>query len=403
MRFLREAAIPWILLLCACQPQIPATLAVVDGSQVRTVAAGERVPSAILSRAGIPLGPADALLFNGYPVAADTPLPGSGSGTLQIRRAVSVTINGRGVQTTARTVGEALVGSGIQLRAVDGISPFASTFIIGPIAIDYTPARELTVSSDGQEIRLLSSAPTVGAALAQAGLPLLGLDYSKPGEEQPLPPDGKVQIVRVSESMVFAQKSIPFKSEFRDSPEVELGQQQILQPGLAGLAVSRIRIRYEDGTEVSRQTETETVVRPPQDRVTVQGTKVVLKSTTVNGVNIKYWRQMQMYATTYSPCNSGTGSCSSGTASGLRAGKGVVAVDPALYAYLNGQRLYIPGYGPAVIGDIGGGYIVEQNTGVSRYRWIDLGYDDNNIGDMSGWITVYFLAPVPATIPDILK
>jgi 3D (Asp-Asp-Asp) domain-containing protein len=137
----------------------------------------------------------------------------------------------------------------------------------------------------------------------------------------------------------------------------------------------------------------------------VRGTKIVDKATTVDGVSLSYWYTTQMYATVYSPCNSGTadGSCSTGTASGLRAGKGVVAVDPALFAVLNGQRLYIPGYGHAVIGDVGGGYIVEQNLGISRYKWIDLGFDDNNIQDMTGWITVYFLSPAPAAIPDVLK
>ena len=29
--------------------------------------------------------------------------------------------------------------------------------------------------------------------------------------------------------------------------------------------------------------------------------------------------------------------------------------------------------------------------GVPRYQWIDLGYDDNNIGGLIGWVTVYFL------------
>ena len=260
------------------------------------------------------------------------------------------------------------------------------------------------ISFSGILYRYAEVSPSTGTVFrALFGLPLLGLDYSKPGENESLPADGQVQVIRVSEAVVFAQKSIPFKTKFESSTDVEIGTEQITQPGLPGLAVSRVRIHYEDGVEVSRQTESESVVRPPQDRVTVQGTKIVLKTTTVNGVSIQYWRQMQMYATNYSPCNSGTGGCSTGTASGRRAGKGVEAVDPAMYAYLNGQRLYIPGYGMAVIGDIGGGYIVEQMTGVSRYRWIDLGYDDGSTGNLSGWVTVYFLAPAPATIPDILQ
>ncbi len=401
MRFLRAASLAFVLFLFACRPQAPYRVAVVDGGQLRVVLTNELTPAAILARAGIQLGAADQLLFNGYPVSPGASLPGAG--TIQVQRAIGIWINGRSVQTAARTIGEALAQAGTQLRAADSFSLDSGTVITGPLALQYSPARELTVKVDGHEDRIMSTAATIGAALAEAGLPLLGLDYSKPGENEPLPADGQIQVVRVSESLVFAQKSIPFQSEFKDSAEVELGQVQILQPGIPGLAVSRVRIRYEDGQEVARVTENEAVVRPPQDRVAVQGTKIVLRTITINGVTFQYWRQMQMYATTYSPCESGTGSCSTGTASGRPAGKGVVAVDPALYAYLNGQQLYIPGYGKAVIGDIGGGYIVEQMTGVSRYRWIDLGYNDNAIGNMSGWITVYFLAPAPATIPDILK
>lgn len=65
----------------------------------------------------------------------------------------------------------------------------------------------------------------------------------------------------------------------------------------------------------------------------------------------EYWTAVQMYASVYSPCASGTGGCSYGTASGARAGYGIVAVDYSIYSYLAGMRVYIPGYGLATIGD----------------------------------------------------
>jgi uncharacterized protein YabE (DUF348 family) len=403
MHSLRWVSLACLALLLGCESQARATIAIVDGTQLRIVVTNERVPAAILAQAGLILTPADELLFNGVPLGHDAALP-SRSGTLQLRRAFSISINAKTIQTTAGTVGEALSTEGATLHAADRVSPSARATITGPLAVQYIPARDLLVRAAGHESHILSAAQTVGATLAEAGLPLIGLDFSKPSENEPLPANGQIQIVHVSESIVLAEKTIPFQNEFKESTAIELGQEQILQPGVQGLAESRVRIRYEDGQEVSRQTEAETVIRLPQNRIAARGTKIVIKTATVNGVSIQYWHQMQMYATVYSPCTSGgAGQCSYGTASGLRAGKGVVAVDPGLYAYLNGQRLYIPGYGRAVIGDIGGGYIVEQNTGVSRYRWIDLGFDDNNIVDMTGWITVYFLAPAPATIPDILK
>jgi 3D (Asp-Asp-Asp) domain-containing protein len=233
----------------------------------------------------------------------------------------------------------------------------------------------------------------------------VGLDRAIPGESDAIPQDARVGVARVHETVSLVQDPIPFGNQSQDADDVELGIEQVLQPGLPGLSVTRTRVRFQDNVEVSRLRESEVVVRPPQDRLVLLGTKIVDKTTTVDGVSLSYWYTMQMYATVYSPCNSGTadGSCSTGTASGLRAGKGVVAVDPGLFAVLNGQRLYIPGYGHAVIGDVGGGYIVEQNLGISRYKWIDLGFDDDNIQDMSGWITVYFLSPAPAAIPDVLK
>ena len=305
MKLLRGAALLVLLLLSACQPQAPARIAIVDGMQLHVLITNERVPRAILAQAGILLTPADLVLSNGYVIPLDDILPVSSTQTLQMRRAAILTVNGVGIRTTARTLGEALSGPKTPLYASDGFEPAASSVITGPITVRLASSRELVVRVDGRDVHTRSAAATVGKALADAGLPLLGMDFSRPAESEPLPADGQIQIVRVSESVVLSQKSLPFEADFKESANVELGQEQILQPGLNGLAVSRVRIRYEDGKEVSRQTESETVVRPPQNRIAARGTKIVLKTTTVNGVTIQYWRMLQMYATVYSPCNSG--------------------------------------------------------------------------------------------------
>jgi uncharacterized protein YabE (DUF348 family) len=394
------------LALVACQPQSPASITIIEGDQLQTLTTDERTPLNLLTEARITLAPTDLLLVNGYPFPPEQSLPPQ-TRTIQIRRAVSVTlVTPEGEQelvTPVRTVGEALRESGFQLYAADFIDPPADTPIVDGMRITYRPSQELTVTTSEETVSIRSSADTVGAALARAGIPLEGLDYSLPAESEALPTDGQIRVVRVSESVQLIQKSIPFETETASSPDIELGTQEIVQPGQEGLAVARTRIRYEDGQEVSRTVEDESVVRPPQTRIIQTGTKIVVNTTTVGEVTLEYWRAFEMYATIYSPCNSGTGGCSYGTASGLRAGRGVVAVDPDMYSYLQGQRVYIPGYGYGVIGDVGGGYIIEDLIGVSRYRWIDLGFDDNNIVDMSGWLTVYFLAPAPATIPPVMQ
>jgi len=377
-----------LLVLVSCQPQTTQTpITILDGDQVYTLATTERLPSKLLAEANISLAPADRLLYLGAAIPLDQPLPEAQSYTLQIRRAVTLTLvkpdGEQTIQTAAFTVGQALTEAGIPLYAADRLDPPAETPITGPLTVTYTPSREITVSADGQSLAIRSAAATVGQALAEAGIPLEGLDTSLPSEDAPLPEDGKIRIVRVVETVTLTQKSIPFTTLTEYSAELELDQQAITQPGAAGLAVTRVRMRSEDGVEVSRQSESESVVRPPQDHVVSYGTRVVMHTITVDGITITYWRALQFWATSYHPAETG----SDITASGKRVAKGLVGID---YHYIPfGTQMYVPGYG----------YAEAADTGAVSGRWIDLGYPDDEYIPWHQWLTVYFLWPPPAVIP----
>lgn len=398
---LNRLALALILLLTACgtSTPIPSTINVLDNGQLHTLAVASGTAADTFIRAGLIITPNDRALLNGIPVSMNDPVPTAGSVTLQLFRAQTLTLvtpgETRALQSSAPTVGAALHEAGIDLYASDLLDPPAETPITAPLTVTLTPAREVTVSVGRQSVRIRSSARTVGAALAEAGIPLLGLDYSLPSESEALPADGQVHVVHVREVVALAQKSIPFDNEFIASADVPLDQQQILEPGQTGLSVSRVRIRYEDGREVSRQSEAETLVRAPQKQITGYGTKVEIKTTTVDGVQIEYWRAVQMYATAYSPCHSGSSQCYPSTASGKPVKRGVVAVISAWYANMRGQPVYIPGYGYATIEDVGGG--------IPGRHWIDLGYSDAEYQSWGTWVTVYFLTPVPANIMYVLN
>ena len=397
MRFARLLAVAIILSLTACQPAHLPTVTIINDDRIITLQTGERVPSALLSQAGITLNSNDRLLLNGLPTVLDEPIT-TYPITLQIRRGTPLTLltpdGEQKLHSSAFTIGEALQEAFVSLYARDKVdTPLNSPISQSPISI--SPSIELTVSTNGKTIQVHSSAQTVGEALAEAGIPLIGTDYSLPVEEEPLPSDGQIRIVRVTESLQLAQKPIPFESELQASADVPLDQTQILQPGETGLTVQRIRIRYEDGEEVSRLTEDETMVRPPKTRIMAYGTKVEVQSAVVDGVNIEYWRAVQMYATSYSPCRSGADRCYSGTSSGKSLRKGMVGLRYSWYLNMQGQRLYIPGYGFATVEDVCGGCVGKP--------WIDLGFSDNNFEPWHSWVTVYFLTPVPPNVIYVLE
>ena len=398
MKIYRGLALAISFFLVACQPSTQPTVTIIDNGQEYTLETEERVPSALFELAGIDITQNDLVLFNGLPIPPDEPILAAPI-TLQVRRAVTVTLitpeEQEQIQSSAFTISEILAEAPYWLYANQTVEPSPNSPITDGLTITVSNPQSITIRADEKVVEILSSAQTVGEALAEAKIPLLGLDYSLPPENEALPGDGQIKVVRVNESVILAQKPIPFESELIAAADVPLDQTQILSPGETGLSVQRIRVRYEDGKEISRVTEDETMVRPPKTRTLGYGTKVEINTTTVNGVKIEYWRAVQMYATSYSPCRLGTSTCGSTTASGKQLQKGVVALSTNLYFSLKGQSLFIPGYGFATVEDACGG--------CAGKPWIDLGFSDNDYEPWFSWVTVYFLTPVPQNIVYILE
>lgn len=94
---------------------------------------------------------------------------------------------------------------------------------------------------------------------------------------------------------------------------------------------------------------------------------------------VRYTRVIeQMWAMSYDSTCSG---CSDTTATGMKQGYGVVAVDPSVIPLYS--RVYVPGYGVGVAGDVGGAI---------KGKKIDLGYDSLNGQWSAHYVDVYLLA-----------
>lgn len=360
-----------------------------------------RTPIEIVRAAGLAPKTGDVYRINGLVVDANQEVSPAKGFVLQFTPCMNITLFSDGkihaLCTTAGSVGTALWQEGVELHSGDLVVPALNSPITDNLEVTVTRGTSLVINVDGKTLEISSAAPTVGQALQQNGVALQDLDYSKPTETVPLPEDGKIEVIRVTEEILVEQSAIPYTVEYVGDDQLELDQHSVKVEGEYGLQAARVRVRYENGVEVSRINEGTVVLKQPVNRQEAYGSKIVLKTIDTPDGPITYYRAITVTATSYSPCNSGVGECLYGTALGLPVQKGVIAVHLAWYRFLKGTKMYVPGYGIGTIADTGS-YPYNSN-------WIDLGFTDAEFalyGKFYPSITVYLMAPAPPNVPGIM-
>lgn len=358
----------------------------------------------LLAEAGVKLGADDLVVANNQPIdrAAHQTYrfvraPGETAPLkIVLRRALPITLdlgNGdvRQLQSPASTVGQALEEAGVELHLADRISPELNTAITPGLKIEVEQSKLIHVDVDGRTLHTRTLRKSIAEVLTDLGVTLIGQDYTQPPLEAAVEANTSVKIVRVREEILIEQETIPFDTVTIADPAMELDT-NVEQPGRSGVSQKRTMIRYENGVEVKRVADPDFVVlQAPQNKELRYGTNVVIRTLDTPSGPIEYWRKIRAYATSYSAATSGTPKTAKWygiTATGLPMKKGMVAVDPSVIRL--GTQLYVEGYGVGLAADTGSGV---------RGRWVDLGYDDDNLQGWWWWVDVYLLTPVPANIP----
>jgi 3D (Asp-Asp-Asp) domain-containing protein len=222
----------------------------------------------------------------------------------------------------------------------------------GALAQDSSPAArscQVTVTADGKSRALPTSAPTVADLLAVLGIALGPLDETDPSPDTPISDGLHIAVTRVTCRDLTEDVPLPPKTIVLADLDRAAGFTEILAHGQHGLLRRVSRLLEKDGQVTSRTIVSEQLLSQPQDAVVLRGARGL----PTRGGDWRSWRTpLLMEATAYDPGPRSCGKYAHGhTATGIKAEKGVVAVDDRVIPM--GAHLYIPGYGFALAADRG--------------------------------------------------
>jgi 3D (Asp-Asp-Asp) domain-containing protein len=280
------------------------------------------------------------------------------------------------VATTVLALG-LFATAGRVARAADQ-APVAPNAAPAPAAA--APQSSVTVVEDGAESNFITQAHTVRDVIDERGIHLLNGDFVSPGLASAVT-DGTRIVVRTAipvylcigrstRTIVTADTTV---GDVLRGARVRLGREDEVAPPLRSQLIANETIevvRVRTWIAPTRTILSSRVVYPSLARVAAQGFASAVR---IAG------SALHMIATAYT---AGCYGCSGITASGVRAGFGIIAVDPSVIPL--GTKVFIPGYGRAVAGDTGGA--------IQGHR-VDLGFDSESAAIQFGRrpVTLYVL------------
>ena len=265
---------------------------------------------------------------------------------------------------------------GISLREDDRITPEPDTPLKDGMEIVIKRAVPLTVSADGEQMRVLTAADTLKGALKETGITIGADDIVEPDIGSPVKRDMEVKVVRVTYDRVTEEKEVPFETIVNYNDQIDKGIERVTGKGEKGKVQEEILIAYHDGDEVSRLKVNQEVLKEPTDQIVERGTRDIIA--TSRG-DVRFKKAIYMSATAYDATFESTGKNPDHplygiTRSGTQVRPGVVAVDPKVIPL--GTKLYVK----SLDGSADYGFASAEDTGGAiKGNKIDLYYESPEV------------------------
>jgi len=206
---------------------------------------------------------------------------------------------------------------------------------------------KVTVLVDGGEWEYASTASTVSGVLKDAGITVGEKDEVYPTVNTKPYDKMRIRVVRVTQKTFTAKEPVEFKTVTRFDPFF-VGSSAVRRKGVKGEKEVKYLQVFRDGAKSSEQVVETRIIKKPVSEI-----KVLTRSSFLASRSGSYTNSFQMIATAYDPGPRGCGPRATGrTATGMRARRGIAAVDPRIIPL--GTKLYVEGYGFCIAADTGG-------------------------------------------------
>jgi uncharacterized protein YabE (DUF348 family) len=215
--------------------------------------------------------------LHGHDLVAPAPASALKNGetiVLKRGRLLRLTVDGqsRDVWTTATTVSAALDALGYPQNEFVSVSRSTRLPLTGT-ALALRSPKTVTVQHDHKTQKLVTTAPTVGALLAQLGVKLDGNDRVSVPLTQPLVNGATIVVHRIAVVAVSKQKAIPYSTVKQNDSSLYTGTTRIVTYGHEGSLRIDYRVTYMDGKKISTKQVKQTVVHAARNEVETIGTK----------------------------------------------------------------------------------------------------------------------------------
>lgn len=248
----------------------------VDGQQQEISTHAGSVEGALES-AGLSVSEHDVLA-----PAAGTDISDGSQIALERGRLLTLTIDGkqRQVWTTATTVEEALAELGQNPGAYALSADRSRQIPLDGFAVTAETIYATSLSDGGAPAKnLKSSANTVGDLLKEQGVKLGKLDTVSPAAKTPLKNGLAVSVTRVTKATVTEQAAVgqPADQQVEDANLPE-GQTSVTQEGSAGTDKVTYEVTTTNGKQTAKTEVSRTAVTPAQAKIVAVGTQPVYSS-----------------------------------------------------------------------------------------------------------------------------